>query len=591
MDPYQRFRNYMQEKQPGVVEFFRPTRRKVSTAVGVVALAAILSTSLVATHHGHAPQPVVTDPQAQAVQLDALLSPDNWQYMAGVSAEADGIHVTGLDREIVNQDGTGGQPNPPVNLTGPHLEVSGDFEIDATMKGISDKPVSIDLYGEVPVVYDEWRHEGARVRMSLTKDNLAVSVWDGTKETPASTQTVAAKLGDKAELRIKQAGHTITIADGPVALGVFEDGKAFGGGKVWFGLDGTLGAPAWTLSSLKASALPGGKVQAQKVDFKKPVAQDAGALRSLAAARTAHPIQIGAAVSLDSLATNGTLRGIVGREISQITTENALKLQFVHPQPDVYTFAEADALVDFAKANNITVHGHALLFGEANPAYLQKLPATERQKAAQDLIAKIVGHYKGRVAEWDVVNEPLADDDTSLRTTIWQKAMGESLFDVGFQAARQADPQAKLFINEYGLEADGERWDNFLALVDRLLARHVPVDGVGFQAHVYEAGDEIDQTVLRKHFKQLASRGLVARISEMDVHGEDPAFQAGQYAGVLKACLAESNCLTFGTWGVSDAFGSTTEARTYPPSYGDDLLWNDQLQPKAAYSALNRSLR
>lgn len=128
-----------------------------------------------------------------------------------------------------------------------------------------------------------------------------------------------------------------------------------------------------------------------------------------------------------------------------------------------------------------------------------------------------------------------------------------------------ADPAAggpagtKLYLNEFGAEADGPRWDALYALVVRLKGRGVPIDEVGFQSHIHEAGDHIDPAVLRSHIAALAELGLSARISEIDVYGESPRVQATQFAGVLGACLSEPTCTSFSTWGITDRYGSTAE--------------------------------
>jgi endo-1,4-beta-xylanase len=295
--------------------------------------------------------------------------------------------------------------------------------------------------------------------------------------------------------------------------------------------------------------------------------------------------------------TNDTYRTLAGGQFNMLTPENEMKAQFIHPQPNKYVFEDADALVAFAEANDMTVHGHALVFGEANPKWMQDTPTTKLKQVMTDHIQKIVGHYKGRVAEWDVVNEPLADDASNagdgsdLRNTIWFKAMGEQFIGEAFKAARAADPAAKLYMNEYGVEEDGDRWDSLLALIGRLQAQHVPIDGIGFQSHVYEAADHVDPAVLRHHIQQLAKMGLSSRISEIDVHGEDTKVQADEYAGVLGACLAEPACTGFSTWGITDLYGSTTEPHTYPSQLGDDLLWDSSLMTKPAYKSLQSILK
>jgi len=181
-------------------------------------------------------------------------------------------------------------------------------------------------------------------------------------------------------------------------------------------------------------------------------------------------------------------------------------------------------------------------------------------------------------------------DDRFLGPTILY-AMGESFIAEALKTARAADPNAKLFINEFGLEEDGERWNTFISLLKRLQAAGVPIDGVGFQSHVYESTDHIDSTVLKKHMDQLKAMNIQSRVSEIDVHGEDAAVQAQQYQAVMNACRQSLGCTSFSTWGLNDKYGSTTSDHTYPPEFGNDLLWDYKFQPKAAVGALLSALK
>src|SRR6185295_1180732 len=163
-----------------------------------------------------------------------------------------------------------------------------------------------------------------------------------------------------------------------------------------------------------------------------------------------------------------TYRDIALNQFTQWTPENDMKAQFIHPAKDTYSFQAADLLVDTALKNNISVHGHALVFGEANPKWMQGTPAAELKGVMIDHITKIMTHYKGKVTEWDVVNEPLDDyegNPDGLHHSIWYNAMGKGFIAEALKTAHAADPDAKLYINEFGLEENGERWTIFLNLV------------------------------------------------------------------------------------------------------------------------------
>lgn len=526
-----------------------------------------------------------------AIQPD-LISGRDWTHLAGATQDASGVHVKPLGRAIVNQDGTGGQPNPPVNVPGSHLEVSGDFELSLRAKDLSDKTASLRLYAAVPIIYDEWRYDGPSLDIGIKADKVTLSIWDGSKADPLEVKSFTMTQASEAVLTVKHVGKSVVVFSGSTQLGTMPDHNIFASRKIWFGLDAEVGGNGWTLTSLNVHALHKAKLQIVSAPNVAVPHSDPNALRNL----SKRPLIIGTAIADYPLLSDDTYRNLAGGQFSMLTPENAMKPQFIHPQANVYSFEEADTLVDFAKANGMQVHGHALVFGEANPKWMQDTPLNQRQQVMIDHIQTVVNHYKGKVSEWDVVNEPLANNDESdttspdIRQTIWYRAMGEQYIDIAFQTAHQVDPSAKLYINDFGLEADGDRWDSMLALLQRLKSRGVPIDGVGFQAHVYEDGDQIGTATLQKHIEELQKFGFSSRISEMDVTGVDAGQQAEQYASVLKVCLAEPSCTSFTTWGITDKYGSTTMLHSYPPDYGDDLLWEANYLPKPAYKSLQATL-
>lgn len=523
-----------------------------------------------------------------------LLNGQDWSHFAGAVQNDQGVHIKALDRKIVSLDGSSEQPNPQVNVRGPRLLASGNFKIAYTASNIpSSGSAAFYLYGSVPIIYDEWRYESPQLRIDINRSQVTAYIWDGNNGKVAQQKSWLADVSSEAEIVIIKQDSKLTVALNDKQLGDLLYGNIFQSGNIWFGADATAGSSGWTLKSLKAVALKGGEVQVAPAAPLKISSVDPESLRSLSAN---HPrkLPMGTAVSNYALFGDSDYRKLVATQFSLITTENELKPQFVHPQPNTYSFAEADSLADFAKANNMNVHGHTLVFSEANPVWMQNTLLAERQKVMTDHISTIVRHFAKDIQSWDVVNEPLLDEAVSssdLRRNLWFLAMGENYIDIAFKTAREANPSAKLYINEYGLEEDGERWDAFLALIKRLKARGVPIDGVGFQAHIYELADEVNRAVLESHMKTLASLGLESRISEIDVYGDNVVSQAQQYADVLKACLTVPSCSSFSSWGPTDKYGSTTDIGIYPLFFGNNLVWDENLQPKPAYPALQATLR
>lgn len=524
-----------------------------------------------------------------------LLNGQDWSHMAGAAVDSEGVNVRPLGRTIVNQDGSDNQVNPPINTRGPHLAFTGNIRLSATFNNASDGAV-LFLYAHPPIIYDEWRAEPPTLRITtLGGSHVQAAVWDGTSDMPVETRTFSAPLTDDPfELTIERHGSWIALALNGRSLGNIRAHRTFSEGTLWFGMDALQ--HSWTLRALRASRLSLGRLALLGTPPLTVPHDDPSALRSLATKRDA-PLTIGAAVAVHPLLTDESYRQLAVGQFSMWTPENDFKPQFVHPQPDVYDFTEGDSIVEAARAHSIAVHGHALVFGEANPRWMQQTPPSERRQVMVDHIRTVVDHYNGRVSEWDVVNEPLSDDPADyqngnygLRRHLWFEALGEAYIALAFRTAHEADPQAKLYLNEYGIEHEGQRWSALLALITRLQQANVPIDGVGFQTHVHSADDHVDPAVLRGHIQQLAALGVSSRISELDVHGEDQSLQASEYAQVAAACIAEPTCTSYSTWGITDRYGSTTQSHTYPLALGNDLMWDESDTPKAAYRAVQSEL-
>lgn len=538
---------------------------------------------------------------AQDDRINLLES--GWSYLPGVSPQSDGLHVSYLGREIVKKGGSYGQKNPPVNIYGTHLQTSGEFTLHASLKDIEDGAV-IRLYDSLPIIQDEFRVETSSLELTLKNNIATVSVWKDyvneklSRQEPAQKTSYAISLLDTATITLSRQNDRVTIDLNGKRLAALDESDLLKD-QVWFGLSVENPNDSWVLTQLEVEA--SADVLAVNTQDVKAYNKSNDALQ-IAASKTRPGFVVGVATALGPAVEDSSYSAIAfGGHFGQITTENALKWQFIHPQPNVYDFREANALVDLAKKNNLSVHGHTLVFGEANPTWVRELPnntAADKnhiRKVMTDHITRTVGHFKGKILSWDVVNEPLADFDTApgingLRNNIWYKALGESYIADSFVAARKSDPRAKLYINEFGLEADGVRWERFLTLMKKLKSEGVPIDGVGFQAHVYDSDDVIDATTLRRHVRELAALGLESRISEMDVHSDDgAAVQAKQYAEVFNVCVTEPSCVSWSTWGVTDRYNLWQDENGRLQD-GRDFLWDEKSRPTPAVSAIRDTL-
>jgi endo-1,4-beta-xylanase len=318
------------------------------------------------------------------------------------------------------------------------------------------------------------------------------------------------------------------------------------------------------------------------------IALSATTLRSLAAD---HQLYIGAAVAVQPLQSDESYLEVLTREFNAVVPENAMKFEVVHPHPDDYNFQPADAIVDLAKANGMKVRGHTLVWHHQLPDWVTAEPLTRDQaiEILHDHIETVVGHFRGQVADWDVVNEVL-DEDGTLRETIWRKAIGPEYIAMAFRWAHAADPQAKLFYNNYGGEMQGPKADAAYALVKQLQQDGVPIDGAGFQMHV-GLGRSPAPAAVAANMRRLNELGLEVQITEMDVQlqtgtgteAQKWQAQAEIYRDMLQTCVEADNCHTFMMWGFTDRYSWIPGYTGNPDS---PLIFDRDYQPKPAFDRL-----
>ncbi len=314
-------------------------------------------------------------------------------------------------------------------------------------------------------------------------------------------------------------------------------------------------------------------------------------LRSLAQARHFY---IGTTVDVKALNNEPVYSATLAREFNMVTPEVSMKFSETEPQPDVYTFAKADSIVAFARAHDMQVRVHNLVWYTDLPAWLTTGTFTRDQLITilRNHIITEVTRYRGQVNIWDVVNEAVGDDG-ALRDSIWLRGIGPQYIDMAFQWAHQANSQARLFYNDYGGEGLGRKSDAIYALVKGLLQRGIPVDGVGLQMHISLDRYPDPQDVLA-NMQRLTALGLEVQITEMDVKTQDDtrplaaklAAEAQLYGEMLHTCLSATRCTAFVMWGFTDAH-SWIPAYTGHPDY--PLVFDAQYRPKPAYFALQQA--
>jgi endo-1,4-beta-xylanase len=340
--------------------------------------------------------------------------------------------------------------------------------------------------------------------------------------------------------------------------------------------------------------------------------------------RTAAPptLTVGVAVNFADLKP-GPVADLVAAHFTSLTATNDFKPDRLQPRPGQFTFAAADRIADAARDRNLQLVGHTLLWHEQAPRWMfqnadgKPLP---REQALANLRAHVVAvatHFRGRVRGWDVVNEALAETDGGgdFRDTPARRAIGDDYVEHAFRFAREADPDAELYYNDFNIELPKKR-DRALRLIRRLKAAGLRIDAVGIQGHwglTHPPVAVIDDAIRAFH-----AEGVKVMITELDVDvlprrrqgadlqateasGADPyrdgcppevlAAQARRYGDLFRVFVKHRDAVTRVTfWGTHDG---TSWLNNFPVRgrTNHPLLWDRQLRPKPAFDAVIEALR
>jgi len=212
---------------------------------------------------------------------------------------------------------------------------------------------------------------------------------------------------------------------------------------------------------------------------------------------------------------------VYSKEFNSLTGENAMKMRSIFKGLDnnmnnVYDWSKPDAIVDYAEANNMNVHGHVLVWHESVPDFLENFAGTdaEFETIIENYITDVLTRYKGKIDSWDVVNEAIADNTSSFRPSIFRQRMGENYVEKCFQFARNADPDVILFYNDYNMITDDLKRSGALNLVDNLRSKNL-IDGMGYQVHINI--NSPSEAEMQSATNELINRELLVHFSELDV--------------------------------------------------------------------------
>ena len=333
----------------------------------------------------------------------------------------------------------------------------------------------------------------------------------------------------------------------------------------------------------------------------------ADSLRALAAKIN---LRVGTAVipfDLDTPAYNA----IVGSQFSVVTPGNEMKWQIVEPTQGQFDWSGADRLVNYAEAHGQLVRGHTLMWHNQLPDWLTTGVANGTISKSQlwglleQHIFTEVGRYRGRIWQWDVANEFFMDANPSgiNPNDFWIANLGPGVIANAFRWARQADPHALLFYNDYnigGEDGSNAKSDAVYAWLRQMLDQGVPITGVGNQGHLDTQYGFSGQR-LTADLRRYASLGLKVAITEADVRTfvdspttQNPTSNLALFAQpyefglMMQAVLDVPECISFTVWGFGDA-------DSWVPGFftgeGYATIYDVNLNPKPAYFELQELLR
>lgn len=307
---------------------------------------------------------------------------------------------------------------------------------------------------------------------------------------------------------------------------------------------------------------------------------------------------VGVALDTEKLKFEEKYWTVAMAQFNSFTPEMILKPQFIHPKQNVFNFNETDHLVDFCREHKIRLHGHTLIWHKALPQWMEKFKGSSEdwEKMMKDHIQGVISHCKTYIKSWDVVNEAF-NDDGSLRNNMWLKNIGESYIEKAFRFAREADPDALLFYNDYSLEAPGPKLNAVLRHMERISSNGTKVDGIGLQMHVGLESPAI--SLINQAAQLIQKKGFRVHYSELDVSlttdkilfakgSKLLALQKDRVKQIVQGYMQLDPAYRFGItlWGVSDNDSWLTEDRIR----SKPLLYNTRYKIKPAYCGFLEAL-
>jgi endo-1,4-beta-xylanase len=322
-------------------------------------------------------------------------------------------------------------------------------------------------------------------------------------------------------------------------------------------------------------------------------------LKNLAAG---HGVELGNFANLKRL-NDKPYSNILTGQYSFVTMDGEPNWTFndgsLRPSPNTYDFKNMDKVMAYAKTHNMPVQAHHLVWGEEKwlPAWLKNGNYTKAQllELIHQHIQTVVGRYKGQIREWTVVNEPFSRAvHTYGLNDWWADHIGnQSYIDQSFIWARQADPKAKLILNDFNDETENSISNAMYNYVKSAKKRGVPIDGVGFQMHLDGTSPPAKEDMI-KNMQRFAKLDVSIYVTEFDVNMNGvrgsqlhrDQVESGIYYSVARACIESGVCHSFAELGITD---KATWYKDMGLAHADPLPFDEKYRPKPAFYSFRQA--
>jgi endo-1,4-beta-xylanase len=292
-----------------------------------------------------------------------------------------------------------------------------------------------------------------------------------------------------------------------------------------------------------------------------------------------------------NLLSQSTVTQLQAQQFNMVTPGNEMKWDTTEPSNGSFNFAPGQQIVSYAQANNERVRCHNLVWHSQLPSWVSSLPSNQVQSAMETHITREAGNYKGSCYAWDVVNEPFNDDANGTpRADVFFNAMGIGYIADALKTAHAADPNAKLYLNDYNIEGVNAKSNSMFNLAQSLLSQGVPLNGIGFESHFILGQIPSD---MQANMQRFANLGLDVAVTELDDRIQLPASsanltqQASDFSKVVQDCLNVSRCVGVTQWAVGDADSWVPGAFS---GQGAATMFDQSYNPKPAFTSVQNTL-